>query len=90
MSQKPLTLYAGTALAQLYVLKSKIPTFIENDFQQTSDRGSFGSTGNKFETVNTEPCSFHIQQILMDKHPIDSMHDQLHTENFPLTILQSI
>jgi hypothetical protein len=84
MSDKPLTLYAGTALAQLYVLKSKIPIFIEEDFQKTSDRGSFGSTGNEFETVKNEPSSFHIKQILMDKHPIDSVHDHLHTQKFSI------
>jgi hypothetical protein len=52
MSESPLTLYAGTAIAQLLVFKSKIPDFF-NDWPETSSaRGSFGSTGNDFEQLS--------------------------------------
>jgi dUTPase len=42
---------AGTAVAQLLVIKNKIPEFKNEWFQITSNRGSFGSTGNFFQKL---------------------------------------
>ena len=49
----PNTLYKGTAVAQLLLLPAKIPTF-ENEWPlATSTRGSFGSTGQNFQSIHT-------------------------------------
>jgi dUTPase len=58
MSDKPLTLYAGTALAQLYVLKSKIPIFIEENFQKTSDEVVSDLLVTNSKPLKTNPPRF--------------------------------
>jgi dUTPase len=46
---KPVVLYAGTAVAQLLLLPAKIPEFREEWPLTHSKRGSFGSTGQTFQ-----------------------------------------
>jgi dUTPase len=51
MSEETVTIEAGTALVQLLLIKSKIPTFENTWPDNTSTRGSFGSTGQNFKTI---------------------------------------
>ena len=51
MTNQPLTLPKGIAVAQLLIVPNPIPQF-ENNWPHTdSTRGAFGSTDQKFETV---------------------------------------
>ena len=66
MSENPIQIPAGTALVQLLLIKSKIPSFSNQQIQQSTNRGSFGSTGQIFKkiqptlsTINTN----HIQNL---------------------------
>ena len=53
MTEKELILKKGTAVAQLLLIKAKIPQFI-NEWPEThSTRGGFGSTGQNFEKTIT-------------------------------------
>jgi len=51
VTDKPITLKAGTAVAQLLVIKSKIPDFEIGWKELDSRDGSFGSTGQNFDKV---------------------------------------
>jgi dUTPase len=84
MTNKHLTLMPGIAVAQLLILPAKIPKF-ENDWPLTnSDRGSFGSTGQNFQRINsTNYCNLinHIDEIpLQTKEGIDSIPFQIHQD----------
>ena len=49
MSDYPIRLERGTAVAQLLIIPSQIPTFEDSWPLSTSTRGSFGSTGQSFK-----------------------------------------
>jgi dUTPase len=53
MDNKPTTLYAGTAVAQLLLLPAHIPYFQDEWPESKSTRGSFGSTGQNFKMKNS-------------------------------------
>ena len=54
MTEKEIILKKGTAVAQLLLIKAKIPQFI-NEWPEThSTRGGFGSTGQNFEKTTTD------------------------------------
>jgi len=53
MDNKPTTLYAGTAVAQLLLLPAHIPYFQDEWPESKSTRESFGSTGQNFKMKNS-------------------------------------
>ena len=66
MSSEPIRIPSGTALVQLLFLKSKIPTF-EKAWPETEiSRGSFGSTGQSFETIEKATLNNAFLQIKLN------------------------
>ncbi|MFN9907469.1 MAG: hypothetical protein ACK56F_15330, partial [bacterium] len=49
MTEKEIILTKGTAVAQLLLIKAKIPKFTNEWPETNSTRGGFGSTGQNFE-----------------------------------------
>ena len=69
MDNKPTTLYAGTAVAQLLLLPSQIPYFQDEWPESQSTRGSFGSTGQDFKMKN----STNYMQVLQNVEYLKNM-----------------
>jgi dUTPase len=60
MTDEPIMLDKGTAVAQLLLLPSKIPSFAHHWPISNSTRGGFGSTGQNFETLQTDLKTNHM------------------------------
>ena len=103
MSKKPLILPAGTAVAQLLLIKSKIPDFVPEWPEATGSRGSFGSTGQEFEKItlntnfllnsNLERCAtFHLTEMPLQVNPLLHVQtllnpDKIFVNNIPIKFL---
>ncbi len=67
MTEKEIILKKGTAVAQLLLIKAKIPQFI-NEWPEThSTRGGFGSTGQNFEKTTTNNIIQNTVQFLSEE-----------------------
>jgi dUTPase len=77
MSNETIYIPAGIALVQLLLIKSKIPTFTKEWPETTVSRGSFGSTGHNFKTVDTATNS------------AASIHENINTNYMETTFLNS-
>jgi len=103
MSNEKMTLPAGTAVAQLLVLPSQVPTLDNSWSVIEQSRGSFGSTGQDFESIEpSEPTEQTIADIasvqsvyLVDAsayHPLADIVNKLNpqvcqVENFSVNLL---
>ena len=88
LAEEKIIINAGIALSQLLIIESKIPKFIEKWEDTDETRGSFGSTGNNFEKVNSEnmcePKETEIKNAtsLIDCPP-GGQNCKTHEENLP-------
>ena len=84
VSDKKITLPTGTAVCQLLVLKCKIPKF-ELAWEDLESRdGSFGSTGQNFERVNTNHCSIKIFRSPKFENLVSSAMDLIDPHTFSI------
>lgn len=88
MSNEKVVLPAGTAVAQLLLLPSQIPSFENTWPQPTSDRGGFGSTGQDFEL--TKPLNQvnaimpHLVQKETNYNSLLTLYDNLDNRSFKI------
>jgi hypothetical protein len=67
MTEKEIILKKGTAVAQLLLIKAKIPQFINKWPETHSKRGGFGSTGQNFEETTTNNITQDTVQFLSEE-----------------------
>ncbi len=82
MTDEPIMLDKGTAVAQLLLLPSKIPTFAHHWPISNSTRGGFGSTGQNFEKTSTKNITqnsvqFLSEEIMKDENEFLKIEDYL-------------
>ncbi len=82
MTEKEIILKKGTAVAQLLLIKAKIPQFIDEWPQTNSTRGGFGSTGQNFENTTTNNITqnsvqFLSEEIMKDENEFLKIEDYL-------------
>ena len=92
MTENDIILQAGTAVAQLLLLKAKIPKFSPDWQEPEIHRGGFGSTGHTFEKTDQKENSLNYIQFyaenLKTEHPLLSMEDQLKPKFFHIDQIQ--
>ncbi len=82
MTEKEIILKKGTAVAQLLLIKAKIPQFINEWPETQSTRGGFGSTGQNFEKTTTNniiqnSVQFLSEEIMKDENDFLKIEDYL-------------
>jgi dUTPase len=82
MTEKEIILKKGTAVAQLLLIKAKIPKFTNEWPETNSTRGGFGSTGQIFERTITnnivqDSVQFLSEEIMKDENDFLKIEDYL-------------
>jgi len=83
MSQEIITLRQGTAVAQLLLIKAKLPTFVDNQASKDFQPDSFGSTSKEFQNTlkdsyslaKGEPFTAHETDLVFQ--PLFDVEDRL-------------